>query len=121
MRLLLDGHMPLAVAKQLRAEGHDVEALPEWQGGVYREKRDDEILRAARVEERVFITYDRRTIPNTLTHWAETGEHHAGLVFVDDKTVRSSDVGGLLRSLRRLIDETGDESWQDRVEFLKRA
>lgn len=118
MRLLLEAHVPPAVARPLRAAGVDVVTLQEWLGGDYRHAPDQEILAAAVLENRVLVTFDLQTIPLLLTEWAETRQHHAGVILVDEKTIRPGDVGGMLRALRRLVAEAGDEDWQDQVRFL---
>jgi hypothetical protein len=66
------------------------------------------------------VTYDRRTIPPLLKTWAESGLHHGGVVFVDEKTIPPSSVGGLVRSLAALAKETAPWDWTDRVIFLRR-
>ena len=97
----------------------DALILSDWLGGSHRSASDEQVLTAAFSDERVFVTYDCRTIPAVLKNWAETGQHHGGVVLVDEKTLRPSDIGGLLRALRALIAESGDETWRDRVIFLR--
>lgn len=119
MRLLLDAHISPAVARSLQHEGFDAVAVRDWLEGIHRSAPDDQLLAAAAVDDRVLVTFDRRTIPPLLKEWAETGHHHAGVILVDEKTVRPNDVGGLVRALRRLIDAAGAESWHDRVVYLR--
>jgi hypothetical protein len=69
----------------------------------------------------VLVTYDRRTMPRLLKLWAETGQRHAGVVFVDERTVRPDAIGALTQALRTLADHYGSEAWLDRVIFLQRA
>jgi hypothetical protein len=45
------------------------------------------------------VTYDQRTIPALLHRWAESGQCHAGIVFVDERTVAPNDFPLLARSL----------------------
>jgi len=121
MRLVLDEHLPLAVALALRRRGADVVALRDWQDGVYLGAADDRLLEAAFTDGRVLVTFDCSTIPPLLKQWAEIGRDHAGVVLVDEITLRPSDVGGLVRSLAGLLDERGPENWQDRVAYLRPA
>lgn len=121
IRLLLDAHIPLAVAWRLREDGIDVVALRDWLEGSYRQASDEEILVAASSEERVLVTYDCHTIPPLLAHWAEAGQHHRGVVLADEKTVLPKDIGGLVRALRALVREQGGLLWEDRVVFLQRS
>ena len=119
MRLLLDSHLPVALGKRLRDTGLDVVALSEWLGGDYRTASDDRVLEAALADHRVLVTYDCRTIPRLLKDWAESGRHHAGVVLVDEVTIRPSDVGGLLRALTQLAERSQARDCADRVVFLR--
>jgi predicted nuclease of predicted toxin-antitoxin system len=118
MRILLDSHLPSALARQLQR--HEIDAVPlaGWMEGIYRNAADEQILEAAYSDRRVLVTYDVRTVPPLLVEWAETGQHHGGVVLVDDRTLPPNDVGGLLRALLLLIHSGGDEAWEDRVLYL---
>ena len=120
MRLLLDVHLPLAVRLELRREGIDVEHLSDWLGGQYRNAPDDRILHLARGNDRTLVTYDLRTIPTLLKELIERGEDHGGAILVDGRSIRSDDVGGILYSLRIVVAELGEESWRNRVVYLRR-
>ena len=119
MRLLLDAHVSPAVARSLRQAGVDALALQEWRAGGHRDAPDDLILEAAAADARILVTYDCRTIPVLLKEWAEAGRRHGGVVLIDDRAIQPSDVGGLVRALRRLVDERGPESWTDQAVFLR--
>jgi hypothetical protein len=66
------------------------------------------------------LAYDRRTIPPLLKAWGEEERPHAGVVFVDDKTISPADIGGLVAALRRMLRETGHWDWINRIYFLQR-
>lgn len=121
MRLLLDAHVPPAVARTLKADGVDIETLQTWLDGVHRDTSDGQILTAVHADARTLVTFDCRTIPELLRVWAETGRQHSGIILIDDRTIKQSDVGGLVRALRQHIQESGNEAWTDRVVFFKRA
>jgi predicted nuclease of predicted toxin-antitoxin system len=121
MRLLLDAHAPPAVARTLIADGIDIQTLQTWLGGEHRDASDDQILTAAHADGRTLVTFDCRTIPELLKVWAETGRQHSGIILIDDRTIRLSDVGGLVRALQQHIQESSDAGWTDRVIFLRRA
>ena len=121
MRLLLDAHFSQVVSRPLRAGGIDAFTLDEWHGGQYRDEPDDEILAAATAEGRVLVTYDIRIGPEILAVWAVQGRSHAGVVFVNSRTIRQNDAGGLIRALRALVEERGDEAWQNQVAHLRPA
>lgn len=119
MKLLLDGHLPSALARQLQSRQVDAVTLAAWFDGDYRRSPDSLILARALVEQRVLITYDLHTIPALLMDLAESNAHHAGVILVHHSTFRSDDVGGLLRAILELVQEQEHEDWQDRVMYLK--
>lgn len=120
MRLLIDSHVPRALAAQLRNRGIDTFSLSEWLEGRYRNASDEEILTAAFDEQYVFATYDLATIPELVVELARTGRHHAGVIFVDERTIRSTVVGGLLRAVVWPVEHEDREDWTDQVRFLRR-
>ncbi len=119
MRLLLDAHISPSIARQLHQDGLDAVALRHWQDGNYRTATDETVLITAMAEERVLVTYDLRTIPSLLKEWAEMGQHHGGVILVDERTLRPNDIPGLLRALRFLERAHGNEAWRDRAVFLQ--
>ena len=94
MKLLLDAHVPPAVAKALsrRCPGLDVVHLCDWRERAYLRAEDRDILRAAAGEARTLFTYDLKTIPGLLRALAETEEEHGGVIFADDRSIPSDDV-----------------------------
>ncbi len=118
MKLLTDSHIPAAVAKQLRRRGIDALALPEWMDGSLRNAPDELVLSSAHLEKRVLITYDCRTIPPLLKTLAETGQHHGGVILIDERTLRFNNVGGLVSALLLVCSEEESDDWEDRVAFL---
>jgi len=120
--LLLDEHVSPEVAQQLRNRipALDVQPLREWQDGTYLGFSDAVILRVAQTERRTFVTYDLRTIPPLLKSWAEQGKNHAGVAFVDRRTVAPNDIGGLVAALASLYEREAEAVWTNRVVFLTR-
>jgi hypothetical protein len=80
---------------------------------------DSLCLAAAASQSLTLVTYDRRTIPPLLKLWTEEGRSHGGVIFVDEKTIAPSDIGGLVRALTLLIARTGKADWTDQVYFLR--
>ena len=119
MQLLLDVHIAPPVARALQQDAVDALHVRDWQAGLYRDASDEAILTAALDDRRTLVTYDCRTIPTLLKEWAETGRRHGGVVLVDERTVRQADVGGLVRALRSLVEQHGDDVWVDRVVYLR--
>jgi hypothetical protein len=121
MLLLLDAHFSTAISRPLRTRGIDVFTLDEWHGGAYRHSSDEEILAAASAEGRTLVTYDIRIRAQILDVWAVHGRAHSGAVFVNVRTIRQGDYGGLIRALHALIEALGDDDWRDRVVHLRPA
>ncbi len=123
LRLLLDEHISPVIAHQLKAKNPNLEVvgLSEWENGIHLGRPDDELLLLAREQHLTLVTYDRRTITPLLKDWAEAGTVHAGVIFVDEKTIAPNDFGSLVRSLEALWQAYGDQIWIDWVFFLSRA
>ena len=119
IQLLLDAHIAPSVATHLQKGGIDVIALRDWHDGSYRTVTDEQILIDAAVEGRVLVTYDLKTIPLLLKEWAETRQHHGGVVLIDERTLRPSDIGGIIKALQTLVSEYDYGEWRDRVVFLR--
>jgi hypothetical protein len=122
LKLLLDEHISPDVAKGLRRTGRKiaVHAMAEWEDGNFLGQDDAACLRQAVAQGLTLVTYDRRTIPPLLKTWAETGLHHAGVIFVDEKTISPADIGGLVHALAALTKEAHSWDWADRICFLRR-
>ena len=94
--------------------------MADWENGRFMGLSDDLLLEEAAAQKLTLVTYDRKTIPPLLKMWAEAGRNHGGVVFVDEKTMPSSDFGGLIRALQKLFQETAKWDWSNRVCFLRR-
>jgi hypothetical protein len=123
LRLLLDEHVSPAVAEGLRRQHRSILVLgiAEWAGGRFLGLADDVFLAAAADQQLTLVTYDRRTIPPLLKTWAEEGRSHGGIIFVDGKTIPSSNFGELIRALESLWSQRKEEDWTGVVAFLKRS
>jgi hypothetical protein len=122
LRLLLDEQISRAVAEGLRRRRKEipVQSLVEWEGGRFLGTADDLILREAASQNLTLVTYDRKTIPPLIKLWIEAGKDHGGVIFVDERTIRPSDFGGLIGGLQNIFDETLKWNWTNRVLFLRR-
>jgi hypothetical protein len=123
LRLLLDEHVSPAVASQLSAHRPDliVTTLQSWERGTYLGAPDDVLLKAAYAADLTLVTYDLRTIPILLKQWSEEDTPHAGVIFVDTRTIAPSNLGGLVRALLQLCDAHGAARWRNRVLYLSRS
>ena len=123
LSFLLDEHVSPEVALIVRRSRPEIRvfALLDWQEGIWIGEPDDEILRAASAQALTLVTYDQRTIPRLLQRWAELKETHAGIVFVDERTIAPNDLPELARSLILLWDEHRNLDWSNRLAFLRRS
>ena len=93
----------------------------DWEEGTWGGRTDEELLRAASLTALTLVTYDQRTIPALLHRWTQSDESHAGVIFVDERTVAPNDFPRLARSLIRFWDLHRDLDWTNRLAFLQRA
>jgi predicted nuclease of predicted toxin-antitoxin system len=96
LRLLLDAHISARrVAVPLREQGHEVRAadqeraLDGW--------GDERLLKLARAENRVMVTFNARDYVRIARRWAAAGNSHAGLLVVVG--IDTSEFGLILRRL----------------------
>jgi hypothetical protein len=122
LKLLLDEHISPDVATGLhrRVRLLTVHSMQEWELGNFLGQDDEACLRVAASQGLTLVTYDRRTIPPLLKTWAEEGRHHAGVIFIDEKTISPADIGSLVLALTELVREARTRDWTDRVIFLHR-
>jgi hypothetical protein len=122
LKLLFDEHISRDVAIGLRRGNRRivVHAMAEWEDGNFLGQDDAACLREAKSQKLTLVTYDRRTIPPLLKTWAEEGRSHAGVIFVDEKSIAPSDIGGLVWALATVIKEARNWVWTDRICFLRR-
>lgn len=122
LKLLLDEHISPRVAKGLRRQHRwlTVDFMTEWENGRFLGEDDAACLEHAAEQGLTLVTYDRRTIPPLLKDWAEAGRKHGGVIFIDEKTISPSDIGGQVRALCKLVAEAADWDWTNRTCFLQR-
>jgi hypothetical protein len=121
LKLLLDEHISPTVANGLRRRNRLlVFCMAEWEEGEFLGQQDSACLQQATSQGLTFVTYDRRTIPPLLKAWGEEERKHRGVIFVDEKTISPSDIGGLVRALGDLSRKIARWDWTNRVCFLRR-
>lgn len=121
LRLLLDEHISPEVAKGVRRRNRAlvIHTMVQWEGGDFLGREDSVCLLEAAKQSLIPVTYDRRTIPPLLKLWAEEERSHGGVIFVDERTIAPSDIGGLVRALISLTAATEETDWTNKVYFLR--
>jgi hypothetical protein len=120
--LLLDENITHVVASQvtIRRPDINIQSLFHWHGGSLTGTPDPILLQAATEEGLTVVTYDVSTIMPLTATWGETGQSHAGVIFIDEWTIHSYDIGSLVRALEKLWDGERENDWTNRTHFLDR-
>ena len=110
MKLLLDEMLSAVIAAQLRAGGHDVEAI---NGNPLHEAMSDtDVLDLARAERRAVVTHNLVDF-RVLHHEAVTpgGPGHFGMVFMAGNYRRTkADVGRIVTALEAILEQFPGET-----------
>ncbi len=120
-RLLLDEHLPRAVATQVRVHrpGVEIAIIADWQDGAFRKASDAAILAAARETGWVLVTSDLKTIMPLVREWSARGIPHGGVVFVNRSTFPAHDLGRLIQALTDWLEMIGDTEVSNLSWFLQ--
>lgn len=121
LAILTDAHISLSLTEQVRAKRPEItiHSLRHWRNGMLLREEDDVILAAAMEEGLTLLTYDQRTIVPLVTQWGMQGRDHAGVIFIDDKSIAQVDSGGQLRALIDLWDKAHIQDWKNAISYLK--
>lgn len=106
MKLRLDEMYPPAIAEQLRARGHDADAVAERTE--LRGLPDTEIFALAQTELRALVTEDVADLSKIANAYDQRGEAPYGLVLVDpNRYPRGSPgtIGRMVTELDRMLEE----------------
>lgn len=120
LKLLLDEQISPKIATQLAKRNPKliVSSLQSWQSGIFLSANDEELLIAAFLQKFSLVTYDLQTIPSILKIWSEQGRAHGGIIFVDEKTLRPDNIGGLVLALEKIWLLEGNQDWTNVAKFL---
>lgn len=117
MRLLLDEQHSPEVAHQLRARGHDVDAVAARPELVTLE--DDVLLDVAAADRRALMTEDVRDFMYEHRRRIAEGRTHYGIVFTSRFSRRKERIGGLIAAIAAFLDaRPEDDALRNEVAWL---
>ena len=118
MKLLLDEHVPVAVAALLRARGHDAEAVGERTD--LRGMTDGQLWMTALTEDRTVVTYDIGGFLALATEEPSAGRAHPGVVLCNPRShpPTRNGVGRITDSLEALESGHGSGGLGNSVVWL---
>ncbi|MEI6784877.1 MAG: hypothetical protein WCQ21_28610 [Verrucomicrobiota bacterium] len=105
MKILLDEHLPKAVAVTLGRllTGTDAQHIADWQHGRWLAEDDPVLLEGLWQDRRPLASYDRATLPGHLAKRIAGGKDHAGVIFVDQERFPVTRIGDMARALAKLL------------------
>lgn len=123
LRLLVDADISPKVAREVRRHfaGCAITSLAEWENGSLLDQDDSVVLAAAAPHGLTLLTRDVSTIRPLLDVWAHEERLHAGVLFIDDRTVPEGNVGALVRAVAAFWLAHRDEVWENLWNYLPPA
>jgi hypothetical protein len=93
--------------------------LADWMDGKHRVSEDPVLLGVLRELGLILVSFDRRTMARHAGELTRAGSGHAGVILFR-RSVSPTDYGKQSRLLFEFWRETGNEEWEDRIEYLPR-
>lgn len=115
MKLRLDEMVPVRVARELRAEGFDVDAVVEIPG--LRGLPDALQLARAAVDRRALVSYDAGDLVALASQRTASGDEHAGLVLLPSRRFPQGSPDLIVEGLRRFL--TGEQPAAGFIHWLE--
>ncbi len=121
LTLLLDEHISPIVAEQVALKNAlaRIVSIHHWRNGEFLHTNDEVILEVAYEERITLVTFDQSTIRPVLKEWGEQGRSHAGVIFIDDKSIAQNDYGGLVKALLGVWRRKSETDFTNTVLFLQ--
>ncbi len=117
LKLLTDEHVPPDVVRALRRRFPDLDAVSiydtDWRG-----LPDPPLLEILDADQRTLLTRDVNSIPGHANARLAAGRTHGGILYVDSKRHRQTEVRGLIRRLTEIIQRHGGEDWTCRSAWI---
>jgi len=111
VKLLLDEMISPRIARELRKNGHDVQAVkqdrPDLAG-----RSDRELVRQMAAEQRAIVTNDIADFQAIHDQFLLAAEEHHGMIFTFDATMprNKAAIGGWVQALTKLLAQHTDEN-----------
>jgi hypothetical protein len=121
VKILLDEHLPKAIAPALRRLSPAVDALhiADWENGNWLGEEDPVLLEGLWQDGRILASYDRATMPGHLTERIADGKDHAGVIFVDQERFPVTAIRAIARALHKvLVAFPAEREWINRIVTL---
>lgn len=112
-KLLTDEHIGEEVAVALRRRFSKLDVVSIYHTPL-RGLADPPLLEVLDREGRTLVTRDVNSMPAHAAQRMAEGKTHAGVIYVDSKRLRQTDVRGLIRRLGEIVEKHGNADWTNR-------
>jgi len=121
LSLLLDEQISPEIARQIQTKHPRITifSIHHWHQGNFLGMSDETILQAAKIEQLTLITYDQKTIPPVLVDWGKSNIDHAGVIFIDYRSISPNNFGALIKAIVWLWKTQCNSNWQNRIVYLQ--
>lgn len=118
---LLDEQISPKIVMQVSAKREDIPiySIHDYTNGAYLGVGDEIVLTTAASDGLTLITYDQKTIPLILVEWGQARKNHAGVIFIDNRSIPANKFGALVKAIIWLYDRQKDADWQNRIIYLQ--
>jgi hypothetical protein len=115
VRFLADENLDSDIVDGLRSREPSVDVMDVKTAGL-RQTKDPALLELAAVQNRILITYDRRTMTRHARDRIAAGKRIAGLFVVPDQ---EKAIGGIIDWLLLVWAASDAEEWWDRIVYVR--
>ncbi len=121
LSFLLDEQISPEIAQQINNKHSEIPifSIHTWKNGNFLGVADEAILRIAALKQLTLITYDQKTIPPILVKWGQANINHAGVIFINYRSISPNNFGGLIKAIIWLGQTQKNSDWQNRIVYLQ--